>query len=264
MGLEFLTSATFWSAAAAVATFAAAAIALWVGTLPARMDRDRQKVIRTRLLSAVFEELRDLQRVLGVDGDEMAEMMVPAMAANGSQQHEGFRLRYFIGPLNALKVAVQYPHIFEPELAAALLSVNAKMDRLVRLRQAILARHSDQADAREEVRITWNALSAAIAHLSGLVKPESLPPAEPAVQMGGSCLIYRIRFDRRSPRSPLAIRNGRLCQRMTAAIREPDHGARWATSAIFKMLIIRAKYDVVARSCPHPRPHPCPRSCEPT
>jgi hypothetical protein len=153
MSFHFLASATFWSAAAAVATFIAAAIALWVGTLPVRMDQDRRKVIRGRLLAEILEEIRELRRVLGVDADEMAEMMV--------QQNEGFRVRYFVGPLNSLKTAVQYTHIFEPELAAALLSVDARMERLIRLRQAIASGTSDQDDARDEVRIAWNGLVAA-------------------------------------------------------------------------------------------------------
>jgi hypothetical protein len=172
MGLDFLASDTFWSAVSAIATFIAAAIALWVGTLPARMDRDRQKVIRKRLLPAVIEEIRELRRVLGVDADEMAQMMVPAL--NSGRQHEGFRVRYFVGPLNTLKTAVQYTHIFGPELAAAFLSVDAKMERLIRLRDAIAAGTPDEADARDEVRVAWNGLMAATTRALEIAEQEPI------------------------------------------------------------------------------------------
>jgi hypothetical protein len=170
MSFDFLASATFWSAIAAIATFIAAAIALWVGTLPARLDRERQIVIRNRLLPPVLDELRELKRALGVDGDEMAQMMVPYVA-DGAPAHEGFRLRYFIAPLNALKPAVQYTHIFEPELAAALLSVEARMQRLIRLRDAIAGGTPNQADARDEVRIAWNGLMAAVTRVLEIAEP---------------------------------------------------------------------------------------------
>jgi hypothetical protein len=169
MDLQFLTSATFWSAAAAVATFIAAAIALWVGTLPARIDRDRQRVIRDRLLPAVLADIRELRRALGVDGDRMAEMMVPAGGANTPP--DAFRLRYFVGPLTSLKTAIQYTHIFEPELAAALLSLDAQMERLIRLRQAIAPGSVDEADAREEVRIAWNGLMDATSRVLQIAGP---------------------------------------------------------------------------------------------
>lgn len=170
MGLELLTSATFWTAVSAIATFAAVAVALWVGTLPARLDAQRQKIIRARLLPTVIEEIRELRRVLDVDADEMAQMMVPAGIESHDRVREGFRLRYFIGPLNALKTAVQFTHIFDPELAAALLSVDAKMERLIRLRQAIAPGTPNEEDAREEVRIAWNGLMAATTRVLQLVE----------------------------------------------------------------------------------------------
>lgn len=173
MSFELLASDTFWTAASAIATLAAVVVALWVGTLPARQENERQKVIRARLLPTVLEEIRELRRVLDVDADEMAEMMVPAISENWGPQHEGFRLRYFIGPLNALKTAVQYTHSFGPELAAALLSVDAKMERLIRLRQAIAPGTPDQADAREEVRIAWNGLMAATSRVLEIAEHES-------------------------------------------------------------------------------------------
>jgi hypothetical protein len=169
MSLDFLASATFWSAAAAVATFIAAAIALWVGTLPARMDRERQRVIRNRLLPPILDDIRELRRVLAVDGDRMAEMMVPAAGAPSAP--EAFRLRYFVGPLDSLKTGIQYTHIFEPELAAALLALDAKMQRLIRLRRAIAPGTTDADDAREEVRIAWNGLMDATTRVLDIAGP---------------------------------------------------------------------------------------------
>jgi hypothetical protein len=125
--------------------------------LPARMDRKRQKVIRDLLLPGILEELRALLRVLDVDGEKMAEMMIPA-SGDQAEHQESFRLRYFVAPLNSLRTALPYTHIFEPELAAALLTVNARMERLIALRAAIVPGTVCEADARDEVRIAWTSL----------------------------------------------------------------------------------------------------------